>query len=58
MYGIPEHPSPALAAQLDWMTQGEFNPERFTGDQRKQYDEERQRIEQQWDNNRSQPWQP
>lgn len=41
---------PALAAQLDWMTQGHFNPEQFEGEQRKAYEQEAARIEQQWDN--------
>ncbi len=42
--------SPRLAAQLDWMQQGEFRPERFQGEQRKEYEAEAARIERQWDN--------
>jgi len=42
--------SPRLAAQLDWMQVGEFSPERFTGEQRKEYEDEARRIEKQWDN--------
>ncbi|QOQ78339.1 hypothetical protein IMF22_05190 [Pseudomonas poae] len=42
--------SPAMAAQLDWMTAGAFSPERFTGDQRKEYEDEARRIQRQWDN--------
>lgn len=40
---------PAVAAQLDWMKLGAFDPERFQGEQRKQYEREAARIEQQWD---------
>jgi hypothetical protein len=39
-----------MAAQLDWMQVGAFSPERFTGEQRKEYEEEAARIQQQWDN--------
>ncbi|SDE69397.1 hypothetical protein [Pseudomonas extremaustralis] len=42
--------SPAMAAQFDWMTQGAFSPERFTGEERKQYEEAARRIQRQWDN--------
>lgn len=42
--------SPAMAAQLDWVTVGEFNAARFQGEQRKQYEEAQRRIERQWDN--------
>ncbi|MBP5948503.1 MULTISPECIES: hypothetical protein [Pseudomonas] len=42
--------SPAMSAQLDWMTVGAFSPERFTGDQRKEYEDEARRIQRQWDN--------
>lgn len=42
--------SPAVAAQFDWRTLGEFWPERFQGEQRKQYEEEAARIERQRDN--------
>jgi hypothetical protein len=41
--------SPAVAAQLDWMTLGAFTPEQFDGEQRKQYEDEAARIERQWD---------
>lgn len=46
----PTQVSPAVAAQLDWMTVGAFEPERFQGEQRKQYEDEAARIERQWDN--------
>lgn len=42
--------SPAVAAQLDWMTVGSFDPDRFEGEQRRQYEHEAARIERQWDN--------
>ena len=42
--------SPAMAAQRDWMTVGAFSPQRFTGEQRKEYEDEARRIQQQWDN--------
>lgn len=42
--------SPTTAAQLDWRMVGEFNPDRFTGEQRKEYEDEARRIQQQWDN--------
>ena len=42
--------TPRLAAQLDWMTVGEFSPEQYQGDERKEYEEEAARIERQWDN--------
>jgi hypothetical protein len=42
--------SQAMAAQLDWMMIGAFSPERFTGDQRKEYEDEARRIQRQWDN--------
>jgi hypothetical protein len=42
--------SPRLAAQLDWMTVGSFTPDRFQGDERKEYEDEARRIEAQWDN--------
>ena len=40
---------PAFAAQLDWMQQGAFFPERFQGDERKEYEAEAARIEREWD---------
>lgn len=42
--------SPAMAAQLDWVKVGAFSPERFTGEQRKEYEEAARRIQRQWDN--------
>lgn len=42
--------TPRLAAQIDWMTVGAFLPERYQGDERKEYEEEAARIERQWDN--------
>jgi hypothetical protein len=45
-----EQASPVLAAQMDWMQVGAFNPDRFQGDQREQYEAEQRRIERQWDN--------
>lgn len=42
--------SPRQAAQLDWRSVGSFSPERFSGDQRKEYEDEAARIERQWDN--------
>jgi hypothetical protein len=41
---------PAVAARLDWMTLGSFDPERFQGEQRRQYEDEAARIERQWAN--------
>ena len=41
---------PAVAAQLDWMKVGSFDPEQFEGEQRRQYEDEAARIERQWDN--------
>jgi len=47
----PVNPSlPARAACTDWAQLGEFNPERFQGEQRRQYEESRARIEREWDN--------
>jgi len=42
--------TPALQAQLDWITTGEFNPDQFTGDDRKAYNEAASAILRQWDN--------
>jgi hypothetical protein len=42
--------SPRLAAQMDWAQVGAFLPERFTGEQRKEYEDEARRIQEQWDN--------
>lgn len=43
-------PSPRHAAQLDWAQTGEFCPEQFEGDERKEYEDEAAKIERQWDN--------
>jgi len=50
MHTQPAQVSPAVAAQLDWMTLGEFWPERFQGDARRQYEEAAARIEREFDN--------
>lgn len=42
--------SPAMAAQVDWMTEGSFSPDRFTGAEREEYEEAARRIQRQWDN--------
>lgn len=42
--------SPQFAAQLDWAQDGEFRPEKFEGDERKEYEVEAAKIERQWDN--------
>jgi len=42
--------SPRFTAQFDWATVGTFSPEQFTGEQRKEYEDEARRIQQQWDN--------
>ncbi|MBJ2237030.1 hypothetical protein JFT61_19645 [Pseudomonas fluorescens] len=42
--------SPAMTARVDWMKVGAFSPEQFTGDQRKEYEDEARRIQRQWDN--------
>jgi hypothetical protein len=39
-----------MAAHIDWMQVGAFSPEKFTGEQRKEYEDEAARIERQWDN--------
>lgn len=38
-----------MAAQIDWKTVGSFSPERFNGDERKEYEAEQARIEREWD---------
>lgn len=50
MQANQEKVKPAFAAQLDWMQVGAFNAERFSGEQRKEYESEQRRIERQWDN--------
>lgn len=42
--------TPQLAAQFDWTMVGAFSPEKFEGDERKEYEAEAARIERQWDN--------
>lgn len=42
--------SPRLAAQFDWMQVGAFTPDQFAGEQRKEYEDEARRIQEQWDN--------
>ena len=42
--------SPQFAARLDWAQIGEFRPEQFEGDERKEYEDEAAKIERQWDN--------
>lgn len=44
-------PTPRMAAQLDWMQQGCFHPEKYQGDERRQYEDEAAKIQRQWDNN-------
>ncbi|SFY33041.1 hypothetical protein SAMN04244547_05139 [Azotobacter vinelandii] len=41
--------SPRMAAQLDWRSTGEFRPEPWQGEQRKEYEDEAARIQRQWD---------
>ena len=43
-------PSPRYAARLDWAQFGEFRPEQFEGEERKEYEDEAAKIERQWDN--------
>lgn len=42
--------NPRMAARSDWKTVGNFSPERFTGEERKEYEAEQARIEREWDN--------
>lgn len=42
--------TPRLAAQTDWYMTGSFTPERYQGDERRQYEDEAARILRQWDN--------
>ena len=39
-----------IKAQIDWASVGEFNPDQFTGDARKAYNEAAAQIERQWEN--------
>lgn len=45
-----ENISPRMAAQMDWAQTGDFSPERFNGEERREYLEEAARIEREWDN--------
>lgn len=42
--------TPKLAAQLDCRQVGAFEPEKYQGEQRKEYEDEAINIERQWDN--------
>lgn len=42
--------TPRIAAQLDWVTVGSFAPEKYQGDERREYEAEAARIQRQWDN--------
>lgn len=42
--------NPRMAAQLDWAQTGSFCPEKYQGDERRQYEDEAARILRQWDN--------
>lgn len=42
--------TPRTAAQFDWAMVGAFEPEKYQGEQRKEYEDEARRIERQWDN--------
>lgn len=42
--------APRMAAHIDWVTAGSFSPERFQGDERREYEAEQARIEREWDN--------
>ena len=41
--------SPKEAARSDWLSTGEFAPEKYQGDDRREYEDEAARIERQWD---------
>jgi hypothetical protein len=41
--------TPRMAAHLDWAQVGSFAPDRFTGDDRKEYEEEARLIEREFD---------
>lgn len=42
--------TPEYQAQLDWVALGEFRPDQFSGEDRQRYEDESQKIIQQWDN--------
>jgi len=42
--------SPRQAARADWASVGAFMPEKFAGDQRREYEDEARKIEREWDN--------
>lgn len=42
--------SPQEAARSDWSSVGEFVPEKYQDDERREYEEEAARIQRQWDN--------
>lgn len=44
------HRSPQMAARYDWATTGSFSPEKYQGEDRREYEDEAARIERQWDN--------
>lgn len=48
--------TPAYKARLDWAILGEFRPDQFTGEDRKQYEDEAMNISKQWDNQESYQW--
>lgn len=41
---------PRMTAHLDWAQVGEFVPEKFSGDDRHEYEDEACKIQQAWDN--------
>lgn len=41
--------TPRMAAHLDWAQVGSFAPDQFTGDDRKEYEEEARLIEREFD---------
>lgn len=41
--------NPRMTAHLDWAQVGAFTPEQYTGDERKEYEDEARKIEREWD---------
>lgn len=41
--------TPRMAAHVDWAQVGSFAPDQFTGDDRKEYEEEARLIEREFD---------
>ncbi len=41
--------NPRMAAHLDWAQVGAFTPEQYTGDERKEYEDEARMIEREFD---------